>query len=186
MLSNISERDQRTLKYGGIGVGAILLLMVAGFPLMDYWDHLNRDIATDQGKLQAIQTSLGDAAESRKAMRDLQEKTRIHPSVLALNQQTSLMLQQVEALPAYHTLNVQRMEGLPLRDDDKLYRSSVQLQFTGTLRDLHAFLDQAEKSRPTLKVDRLTVTAGHQDRARVEGQMVLTGYAGVMGKGKSG
>lgn len=182
----ISERDRKTLRFGGIAVGAIVLLMVFGFPLVDYWDKLNKELTDRQKKYAAIQTGLDDAIMAAKSMQELRQKASVYPDRVALNQQTARMLQQVEQIPGFSQLTVPRLEGLPLREEEDFYRSAVSMQFTGSLQNLHQFVQGVETASPALKVERLTVTADQNDTSRVEGQMVITGYAVVMRKGKSG
>jgi len=186
MMANLSERDRRTLRLGGFGVAAILLYVLAVNPALDYWDRLNRDLTDWQKKLQAIQTGLDERVAAQKALKRLRETATVHEAPEHLNQQTAGMLQQVESLPGYGTLSVKRLEGMPLRLDTEFYRSAVTLQFSGSLRNLHQFLQQVETAKPALKVERLTLAANRDDSSRVEGQMVIAGYAVVMGKGKRG
>lgn len=180
MMANLSDSDRRALRFGGFGVVAILIVMLVGLPVMDYWDGLNRRLEQNQAKLRTIQGAVLDSVEARTAMERLRAKATLHPDPAALNQQTARMLRQVETLPGYTGLKVQRLEGLPLREDEGLYRSAVSLQFAGTLPDLHRFLQQVEGASPGLKVERLNITADAKDTTRVEGQMVIAGYAVVM------
>jgi len=186
MMGNISERDRRTLRFGGIAVGAIVALMVVGFPVMDYWDDLSKAQQDREKKYAAIQTGLDDAIASAKSMKDLRETAAIYPDRVALTQQTARMLQQVETIPGFRDIAVRRLEGMPLRDEQEYYRSGVSLQFNGSLGNLHRFLEGIESASPALKVERLTVTAQQNNTSRVEGQMVITGYAVVMRKGNNG
>ena len=79
-----------------------------------------------------------------------------------------------------------RQENLPLRDDEDFYRSGVSMQYSGSLTGLHRFLQQVEEAKPQIKVERLSVTANAKDSRRVEGQIVLSAYAVVTGKGAKG
>jgi Tfp pilus assembly protein PilO len=172
---------------GGIGAGLILAYILVISPALDNWDRLNKDLATGQSKLQAIQASLDEQVAAQKSLRELRDKTTVHNELRQLNQQTPGMLQQVESLPAYGSLTVRRLEGLPLREETEYYRSAVSLQFSGSLRNLHQFLSALEKSKPALKVDRLTISANRDRPELVEGQMVISGYAVVLAnKGKRG
>jgi hypothetical protein len=181
MMSNLSERDRRALQWGGIGVVGVVLFLVAGAPLLDRWDSLNQEIDKNQKELRAIETNVQDAAGATLALRELRESATIYPDRAALDQQTAAMLQQLESLPSYRTIAVRRLEGLPLRDEQTYYRSSVSLQFSGNLGNVHGFLQEIEDALPALKVERLTLTADAKDTSKVEGQMVITGYAVVMG-----
>lgn len=186
MMANLSERDQRTLRFGGIAVGVIVAFILVGFPVMDYWENLNGRIADSEKKLRGIEASVNDAASASGSLRNLTGKATLYTDVTALNQQTARMRQQVESLPGYGSLRVYRLEDMPLRGDESLYRSAVSLQFSGSLGDVDQFLQELEATAPALKVDRFTVTAGPKDTTRVEGQMVIAGYALVLGKGGKG
>jgi len=186
MMNRLSEKDQRTLRVGGYAVGAILILLVGVFPAMDYWESLNSDITKRQKELQTIKQGVEDAAQARRLITSLEASATLHSQPGDLNQQTALMLQQVERLGTYRGLIVRRLEGMPLREDEEVYRSGVSLQFSSTLSNLSQFLEELERSRPALKVDRLTLTSDPKVSARVEGQMVLSGYAVVTGKGGKG
>jgi hypothetical protein len=186
MMSNLSESDRRTLRFGGIAVAAILLLIFVGFPLLDQWDRLDGRLRDAQKKLAGIRSSVEEAAAGTKALQELETRATLHPSAAVLNQQTARMLQQVESLPAYRGITVRRLEGLPVREEETYYRSGVSLQFSGNLRDLHRFLQEVEGTKPALKVERITVTADTKNASRVEGQMVISGYAVVVGKRNSG
>ena len=56
MMQRLSPSDQRTLKFGGYGVAAILLSMVVVFPAMDHWKGVTGDLQAAQDKIRAIQT----------------------------------------------------------------------------------------------------------------------------------
>ncbi len=182
-MNQISERDQKTLRFGGIAVGVILAFILVGFPLMDYWDRLNRDVAAAEQKIRSVEAGLNDAAAAGSAMREVSERATIFTDRAALNQQTALMRQQVESVSGYTALNVVRVEDLPLREGDDYFRSAVSMQFSGTLQDVHHFLRGLETASPVLKVERLTVATDAENPARVQGQMVIAGYAVVLSAG---
>jgi len=182
-MQNLSERDLRTVRLGGLLVGIILAFILVGFPLMDYWETLNSRLESSQKKLRNIEQGIQDAADAGGALRDVRQKATFYRDALALNQQTARMRQQVESLPGYTGLSVRRLEDMPLRADAPLYRSAVSLQFDGTLTDLHRFLKGVETASPALKVERLTVASQPRNTARVEGQMVIVGYAVVVDPG---
>jgi hypothetical protein len=186
MMANLSERDRRALRFGGFGAAAVLAFMLVVSPVLDYWDKLNREVDNADKKLRAISTSVNDASTASIKMRELRDKARIYATPSELDQQTAAMLQQIGALPAYRELSIKRVENLPLRDDEDFYRSGVSMQYAGTLTGLHRFLDQVEKAKPQLKLERVSVTANAKDSRRVEGQIVLSAYAVVTGKGAKG
>lgn len=186
MMSSLTERDRKALRLGGIGVGVIVFLMVFALPAMQYSDGLNQRLAEAQKKLRTAEENVNNAVAANLTQQTLQEKVTVHPEPASLNRQTAMMLQQVQRLPAYRTLVVQRLEGLALRSDDDLHRSAVSLQISGTLGNLHQLLAQMEAATPALKVDRLTVVTNRKDPERIEGQMVISGYAVVARKGKNG
>jgi hypothetical protein len=183
MMANLSERDQRTVRFGGAAVGVILAFILVGFPVMDRWDKLNAEIADADKKLRSIEAGVQDAASASTTLRDLSGKASLYSDSGQLNQQTARMRQQVESLPGYNNLRVYRIEDMPTRGDDRVRRSAVSLQFSGRLGDIHEFLQALEATSPSLKVERFTVTADTRDTSRVEGQMVIAGYALVLGKG---
>lgn len=185
-VQRLPERDQRTLRLGAMGVGAILALMVVVFPAQDQWDALVKRENEALGKLRAIESGVQDAASAVQALRTLRASATLHDSREALNDQTALMLRQVESLPGYRQITVSRLEGLPLRDEEEFFRSGVSLQFSGSLPDLHQFLKEARDAQPALKVERLSMMADQKNPSRVEGRMVISGYALVTQKGKRG
>ncbi|MFN3650690.1 MAG: type 4a pilus biogenesis protein PilO [Armatimonadota bacterium] len=179
-MSGISERDQRTLKLGGIAVVVLILVTFVGGPIADYWKGIQDERTRVQGELIAIQDALNDQVSLTQTKAGLEKLATIHETEATLNSQTARLLQQVEQLAGYERMRVQRLEGLPGRADEEYYRSGVSLQFRGQLTDVHQFLDSVGKAAPGIKVERLTVTAAQDDPSRVEGQMVLYGYAVVM------
>ncbi len=186
MMSTLSERDQRTLKLGGMGVAAIIVFMVVISPLMDQWKAADAAIARTKSKLSDLQTGLEDASTANQKLKELQARARIHPDLVSLNQQTAQMLRQVETLPGYHDIQVQRLEGMPLREEDRFYRSGVSLQFAGSLGNVQRFMHSVDQASPALKVDRVTINANPKEPGRIDGQMVITGYAVVLKKGTNG
>ena len=186
MMNNISERDRRTLKMGGIGVAGILIFMVVISPLMDQWNAETAKIEKDQATLKSVSQGLSDAVTARQKLEDLQQLARVNMDVASVSQQTAQMLHQVEGLPTFHNLQVGRIEGTPLRSEDRFYRSSVSLQFSGSLGNLHRFLQDVEKQKPVLRVERLSLTTNAKDPSRLEGQMVISGYAVVLTKRTNG
>lgn len=185
-MMNQSEHDRRTLRLGGIAVGAIVFLMLAGLPALDYWDRLNRELDQTQKKITAKEAAIQEAASGTQAVRELRRKATIHADADAASRQTAVMVQQVESLPGYRSISVQRMEGLPLTDEDTFLRSAVSLQFSGHLTGLYRFLRDVESAEPALKVDRLTLTAGQKDNSRVEGRLLISAYGLVAGKRSKG
>lgn len=183
MMQGMTDRDRKALRFGAIGVGLILVIMFVVFPIMDYWEGLNQGVTKAQNELRDLESGVQQAAKDSMAARQLRDRVTFHPDPGGLNRQTALMLEQVEKLPSYRRLKVERLEGLPLREEAPLYRSGVSLQYAGTLEDLHGVLDEMEKAKPALKVERLTMTTGRKDPGQVEGQMVVTGYAVAAGKG---
>lgn len=186
MMNSLSEKDRRALRFGGFGLGAIALILLVVFPAMEYSDRLNERLTKAQTTLRTAESNVTDSLEVTMKQEKLREKASIYPNIESLNQQTAAMLLQVQRLPAYRTLVVQRLEGLPLRADEDFYRSAVSLQLSGSLSNLHQLLQQMESSKPTLKVDRLTVVTDRNNPERVEGQLVISAYAVVTGKGQRG
>ena len=180
MLANISERDRRTLQFGGFAVGAILFLMLVGFPAKDKWDDVSAQVAHAEGSVQQIQDDLSAAANARMAIQKLRVTATVHPDVTSLNQQPARMLQEVQGLPAYRQISVARLEGLPLRQEDKIYRSAVSLQFNGGLAQIHQFLKEVDGAKPGLKVERLSLLQDAKEASQINGQMVIAGYAVVL------
>jgi Tfp pilus assembly protein PilO len=180
-MQNLSERDRRTLRLGGIAVGAILLLMLVGFPLMERWDKQSARRDELQTRLRNIESGVLDAASATTALAKLEERASLYTSKADLNEQTARLLQQVESLPSYRSILVQRMEAMPMRDEQDYYRSGVSLQLAGSLDDLHRFVTEAEAARPTLRINSFTLAGSQNDPSRVEGTMVIVGYAVVAG-----
>ena len=186
MMGNISERDQKVLRFGAVGVVLILVVVFIGFPIMGQWDQQNEKINHAKQKIAAVESGVQDAAEASNSTRSLRTKATLYPNRLALNQQTARTLQRVQALPGYNTLSIRRLEGVPVRDEGKFFRSGVSVQFGGTLGDLHTFLAALEKAEPALKVERLNLAQDQKDPSRIEGQMVINGYAVVIEEKKRG
>jgi Tfp pilus assembly protein PilO len=186
MMNNLSERDRRTLRFGGMAAGAIVVFMVLISPLMDQWTHVNDGIAKDEATLKRIASDLGDAADAKTRLKDLQQVARLNADAVSVSQQTAQMLHQVESLPGYKGLSIARIEGMPLREEDRFYRSAVSLQFSGTLGRLHQFLQDVEKQKPVLKVERISLAANGKDPSRLDGQMVISAYAVVLQKRTNG
>jgi hypothetical protein len=186
MMTNLSENDRRALRFGGIGLAGIAALMLVIMPVMDYWDGLSKRERDGLRRLQGIQQALGDQLAVQSSMTQLRETARIYPDRVALNQQTAMMLRQVESLPAYSGITVRRTDGMPLRDEEGFFRSAVSVQFGGTLQGVHRFLQEVDGARPSLKVERLTITADQNGGDRIDGSMVISGYALVAAEGKKG
>jgi len=186
MMNSLSEKDRRALRFGGFGLAAIVLLMLVVLPAMEYSDRLNRRLEEAQKKLRTAETNVTNSLEVTMKQEKLREKASLYPDIPSLNRQTAAMLLQVQRLPAYRTLVVQRLEGLPMRADEDFYRSAVSLQISGDLSNLHQLLQQMEASRPALRIDRLTVVTDRNNPERIEGQLVISAYAVVTGKGRNG
>lgn len=179
MMANLSERDRRTLRFGGIAAAAIVILMVVIFPAMDYWDRLNEKVTTANKKIAQITSDVTGAADADSKMKKLRAQVTLYPDQASLNRQTARMLEQIQRLPAYRELAITRVEGQPLRPDEMLVRSAVSIQFTGTLDHLHALCSQMEKAQPALKVERLTLATGRKALDKIEGQLVVSAFAAV-------
>lgn len=180
MLANVSERDRRTLQIGGYAVAAILFMMLVGFPAKEKWDKVSDDLDHAEHAVQGIQNDLIDAQNAREAIKNLQKTATVHPDNSSLNQQTARMLQEVQGLSAYRQISVARLEGLPLRQEDKIYRSAVSLQFSGGLGQIHQFLKEVDGAKPSLKVERLSLLQDAKEASQINGQMVIAGYAVVL------
>lgn len=177
MMANMSENDRRALRFLGIAVGVIAFLVVVGFPMMDAWDRLGTEITEKQKKIAAIQTGVTDAASAVQARRQLEAMATIYTDPRQLSEQTPRMQVQLEQMPGYGALTVSRIEGLPPRQEESYFRSAVSLQFSGTLADLHQFLDQVDKAAPRLKIERLSITTSANETSKIEGSMVVASYA---------
>lgn len=186
MMSNLAEKDQRMLRFGGIGVGLILVVVLGLFPLMDAWEDLGDRIEKTETEIRDIETSVRDAANATLEGQQLRTLATVYPTRAALNQQTAAMLQRVETLPGYDGLSVRRLEGIPLRDETAYFRSGVRMQFSGTLGGLHKFLDAVESAEPALKVDRLSISRSQETEGQIEGEVAIGGYAVVTEKRKRG
>lgn len=179
MMANLSERDRKTLRFGGIGAGLILVVMFVIFPALDYWDGLVKKVDDANKKIRNITADVTEAAQEEIALKKLRARVTLYPDQASLNKQTAKMLEQIQRLPAYRTLSISRVEGQPLRPDEKLIRSAVSIQFSGSLDRLHSLCRQMEKAEPALKVERLTLATGRQNPDRVEGQLVVSAFAAV-------
>lgn len=186
MMSNLSERDQRTLRLGGIGAAMILAVVFVLFPIMDAWEDLGERIAKSETAIRDIEVGVRDAANATLEGQQLRALATVYPTRAALNQQTAAMLQRVETLPGYAGLSVRRLEGVPLRDETAFYRSGVRMQFSGSLAGLHTFLEAVEAAEPALKVDRLNISRSQENEGRIEGEVTIAGYAVVTEKRKRG
>jgi type II secretory pathway component PulM len=186
MMANLSERDRRTLRFGGIGVAVILVLVLVVFPILDAWDSLQEKISKAEGAITEVERSVTEAANATLESKQLRELATVYPTRAALNQQTAALLQRVENLEGYEKLSVRRLEGLPLREEDLYFRSGVRMQFSGSLADLHRFIQAVEEAKPALKVDRLNITRSHENEAEIEGEVAIAGYAVVTEKRKRG
>jgi Tfp pilus assembly protein PilO len=184
MMGNLSERDRKTIRFGGMAAAAIAVLMVLVFPAMDYWTALTKNVDDATHKLQTIKSDVTDAAAAANEQAKLRRDVTLYPDVPSLNRQTAKMLEQIQRLSSYKDLSITRVEGMPLRADEKLVRSSVTIQFSGSLEHLHSLLEQMGKAEPALKVERFTLATGRKVPERIEGQMVISAYAAVT-KGKS-
>jgi hypothetical protein len=122
-MRNLSESDVRTVRLGGIAAALIVVFMIGSYAF-DYWAGLDKQVRDADKKLNDISSGLTAAGQASKALDQLQQKAAVYPNLLALNQQTARMRQQVERLPGYRTLSVARLEDLPLREDEPLYRSA--------------------------------------------------------------
>jgi Tfp pilus assembly protein PilO len=185
MMANLSERDRKTVRFGGMAAGAIALVMFVLFPVMDYWTSLNKKVDDAKAKIQGIKSTVTDAAASSMEQEKLRTQLTLYPEPASLNRQTAKMLEQIQRLPGYQELSITRVEGMPLRTDEKVVRSGVSVQFSGTLDQLHKLLEQVGAAQPALKVDRLTTATARKNPERVEGQVVISAFAAVTGKPKS-
>ncbi len=181
-LANVAERDRAALRNLAVGITGIVLFAFVGSPLMDAWDKANAKVENGQKKIAAIQKSVNDALEAKQATDQLRAHATIHETPVTLNRQSAQLLSLVGTLPGYQRLEVARLEPLPLRDEEKYYRSAVSIQFSGSLNDLQRFLTDAGNAKPALKVERLSLTADPKTPNRVSGQVVLAGYAVVVKK----
>ena len=184
MMDRLSPSDRRALRFGGIGVGAILVIMVVLFPLMDVWNRGKKRLDDANLKISNINRDVSDAAEVQLTVEKLKREAWVLPGEADLKQQTARLLAQVEGLPAYQTLNVTRLEGLPLRNEDLYYRGAVSLQFTGALPSVHAFVSELEGAEPSLRIERLSINQAENNRELVQGQMVIYGCAVLLEKPK--
>ena len=184
MMDRLSPSDRRALRFGGIGVGAILVIMVVVFPLMDLWNKGAERLNKANQSISNISKDVSDAAEVQLTLDKLKKEAWVLPGEPDLKQQTARLLAQVEGLPAYQTLNVTRLEGLPLRNEDLYYRGAVSLQFTGPLPSVHAFVSELEKAEPMLRIERLSLNQAENNRELVQGQMVIYGCAVLLEKPK--
>jgi len=182
MMNNMSEKDRRALRVGGIGAGAILLFILVGSPVMDYWERLNDRVETSQKKLRDIESGVLETVEANGLMEKLRASATVYPEPTGLNTQTAQMVQRVQSLPGYGSITIRRMEPMALQERDEFYRSAVSLQFGGTLSGLHRFLAEVQSANPRLKVERLDLTANAKDSTKIDGQMVISGYAVVAQK----
>jgi hypothetical protein len=186
MMANLSEKDQRMLRFGGIGVALILVVVFVLFPIMDAWEDLGDKITKSETDIRDIETRVRDAANATLEGQQLRALATVYPTRAALNQQTAAMLQRVETLPGYAGLSVRRLEGVPLRDETAYFRSGVRMQFSGTLGGLHKFIVAVEDAEPALKVDRLSITRSQENEGQIEGEVTIGGYAMVTEKRKRG
>jgi hypothetical protein len=184
MMDRLSPSDRRALRFGGIGVGAILVIMIVVFPLMDVWNKGKKRLDDANLKISNINQNVNDAAEVQLTLEKLKKEAWVLPGEPDLKQQTARLLAQVEGLPAYQTLNITRLEGLPLRNEDLYYRGAVSLQFTGPLPSVHAFVSELEKVEPALRIERLSLNQAENNRELVQGQMVIYGCAVLLEKPK--
>jgi hypothetical protein len=184
MMDRLSPSDRRALRVGGIGVGAIVVVMVIVFPLMDLWNKGAERLNRANSAIANISRDVSDAAEVQLTLEKLKREAWVLPVEADLKQQTARLLAQVEGLPAYQMLNVSRLEGLPLRNEDLYYRGAVSLQFTGPLPSVHAFVSELEKAEPSLRIERLSINQAENNRELVQGQMVIYGCAVLLEKPK--
>jgi hypothetical protein len=182
MMDRLSPSDRRALRFGGIGVGAVLVIMVIVFPLMDLWNRGAERLKKANDAIATISQDVSDAAEVQLTLEKLKNEAWVLPGEADLKQQTARLLAQVEGLPAYQTLNVTRLEGLPLRNEDLYYRGAVSLQFTGPVPSVHAFVSELERAAPALRVERLSLNQAENNREMVQGQMVIYGCAILLEK----
>lgn len=175
----LTDRDRRATRFLVVAGGAIIALVVLVMPLLDYWDALDKERADLEGKVRTIANNVNDQIEAQKLMGNLRDQATLFTARDQLNQQTAMLIRQVESLPGYRQLEVYRMEGLAVRPEDDFSRSGVSLQYAGTLQSLSGFLQAVEAQKPALKVERLTISTHQSDPTMIEGQMVLSGYAVV-------
>ncbi len=180
MMQGLSDRDRNTLRVGGIASVVILAITFLGLPLQDQWSAVTREIDDANDRIRKIQTNVSDASEATTLTQKLRESATLHLTSATLKQQTAQLLQQISKLPSVNKIAVQRFEPMPLRDDEKFFRSAVSFQFSGTLDDLYLFLRDVQAGTPALKVERLSLTSDPREPVRVAGNMVLSGYAVVL------
>ncbi len=177
----IAPRDRKVVMWGTTFAVLLVLYLAVLDPLTRQWDALGSRLNRAQRKITDVQTEITDAIEARTTLAELKLRAHTYPAVTSLNQQTARMLNQIESLSSYREINVSRLEGMPLRQEDNFYRSGVSLQFGGSLNSLYHFLEEVETARPRLRVERMSVAQDQKTAGRVEGQMVISGYAVVLG-----
>src|SRR5262245_9330766 len=101
MMSNLSERDRRTLTMGGVGVGVILFVVLVLFPVMNYYTKLDKAEKAAVQKISDIQNYAFDTVSAGEASKALSARATLAPSKEALNQQTPRMLLQMQKIPGY-------------------------------------------------------------------------------------
>jgi Tfp pilus assembly protein PilO len=164
----------------GVGVLVFLVVLLVGYFALSTWDRLSTEEATLKKQLASVETDVRSATKAADAQARMRETATIYQERVQLNRQTAQMLQQVQRLPGYGDITVKRVEGMPLRDEDGFYRSGVSLQFRGNLSGVTRFLKDVEAARPTLKVERLTMTAATKENGAIEGQVVIAAFAVVL------
>ena len=184
MMDRLSPSDRRALRFGGIGVGAVLVMMLVVFPLMDLWNRGAERLNKANTAISNMSRDVTDAAEVQLTLEKLKTEAWVLPAEPDLKQQTARLLAQVEGLPAYQTLNVTRLEGLPLRNEDLYYRGAVSLQFIGPMTSVHSFVSELEQAAPALRIERLSLNQAENNRELVQGQMVIYGCAVLLEKPK--
>src|SRR6266542_4025659 len=92
MLANLSEGDRRTLRLGGFGVVAILIVVLVVFPLMDLYQGAVKREKVANDRIRATQAAVSEAAEGAKALKELRDRAMIYDDRIAVNEQTARML----------------------------------------------------------------------------------------------
>jgi Tfp pilus assembly protein PilO len=183
MMSKMTERDRRALTMLGWAAGGILGFVLIASPVMDQWDKKQSELNKHKRTLTDADQNVNDVLAARKATLELRKRAHVVATDDLLNAQTSRMLRQVQSLGSYRRLVVHRLEGMPLRQEEKYHRSGVSLQFGGTLRDLHALMREMRNASPSLRVERFSLASDGKDPRKIEGQMVVSAYAVVLADG---
>jgi len=176
---NLQGREQRAVRLGVMAAIAIVLYAFIIDPAWSAWSEVTDQLATVNAQITDAETAANAALTGRRVARELALAARLTNAQSPLNQHTALLTRQLQTLPSYADLRVQRLEaGRMLAEPEQGYaRTSVSMLFACRMSELQAFLDELAAASPRLIVDQMMVTSDPKNPSQVDVRMVVFAFS---------